>query len=213
MITQTFEELLNDDQRQIWNSLNHPYDVQAFLDSVPYSAEERNRTPLQVLQDRAAHCLDGALFAAAALMRSGYPPVLVDLLPEPGLDDDHVLAIYRHNGRYGCLAKSNFVGLRSREPVYHSLQELVMSYFDMFFNVNGKKTLRAYTPPLRLNRYDSDGWMWNEQAPDKVEARFKTMHPIPIITQVMAAELSNTDPLTYKAGMLVANPEGLYKPG
>lgn len=208
----SFEGLLNDEQRRIWSTLNHPYDIQAFLDSIPYSAEEKNRTPLQVIQDRLANCLDGGLFAAAALKRLGYPPVLVDLLPEPGLDDDHVLAIFRRNGRYGCLAKSNFVGLRSREPVYHSLRELIMSYFEMFFNVNGKKTLRAYTSPLRLSRYDSAGWMWNEQILEIIEERLTKLHQFPIITQVMAAELWDMDPLTYRAGLLVANPAGLYKP-
>lgn len=208
----SFEGLLNDEQRRIWSTLNHPYDIQAFLDSIPYSAEEKNRTPLQVIQDRLANCLDGGLFAAAALKQLGYPPVLVDLLPEPGLDDDHVLAIFRRNGRYGCLAKSNFVGLRSREPVYHSLRELIMSYFEMFFNVNGKKTLRAYTSPLRLSRYDSAGWMWNEQILEIIEERLTKLHQFPIITQVMAAELWDMDPLTYRAGLLVANPAGLYKP-
>lgn len=212
MIEKNFEELINDEQRGIWCGLNHPYNIQAFLDSIPYSAEEKNRTPLQVLQDRVAHCLDGALFAAAALNRLGYPPVLVDLLPEAGWDDDHVLAIYRRHGRYGCLAKSNFVGLRSREPVYRSLRELTMSYFEMFFNVNGKKTLRAYTSPLRLSVFDSSGWMWNEQIPDEIEKRFKGLRQFPIITQDMAEELADVDSLTYRAGMLVSNPAGLYKP-
>lgn len=212
MIEKNFDELINDEQRGIWCGLNHPYTIQEFLDSIPYSSEEKNRTPLQVLQDRVAHCLDGALFAAAALNRLGYPPVLVDLLPEAGWDDDHVLAIYRRNGRYGCLAKSNFVGLRSREPVYRSLRELTMSYFEMFFNVNGKKTLRAYTSPLRLRVFDFSGWMWNEQIPDEIEKRFKGLRQFPIITQDMAEELSDVDPLTYRAGMLVSNPAGLYKP-
>ena len=88
-----FEGYLDQDQRRLFSSLNSPREIQAFLDSIPYSAEDANRCPLSVLRDRQAHCLDGALFAAAALRRIGHPPILIDLLPEPGTDDDHVLAI------------------------------------------------------------------------------------------------------------------------
>ena len=108
------------------------------------------------------HCLDGALFAAYALSRLGDPPLVVDLLQEPGLDDDHVLAIFRRNGRLGALAKSNFTGLRYREPVYASVRELAMSYFEDYFNVNGVRTLRGYTAPIDLRRFDRLNWLWDD---------------------------------------------------
>jgi hypothetical protein len=165
-----------------------------------------------VLRDRQAHCLDGALFAAAALYRLGHAPVLVDMLPEPGTDDDHVLAIVKQKGCFGAVAKSNFAGLRYREPVFGTLRELVMSYFEFFFNVDGKKTLRSYTVPLRLGAFDHSNWMWSDEGADAVEKRLLRLRKIPLLDEEMAAFLSPVDPLTYKAGMLGVNEAGLYRP-
>ncbi len=111
--------------------LDSPAAIQAFLDGLPYSADPFYRCPASVLRDGKAHCFDGALFAAAALRRLGFPPAIVDMLPER--DDDHILAIYKVDGHWGAIAKSNFVGLRFREAVYASLRELVMSYFEVFW--------------------------------------------------------------------------------
>jgi hypothetical protein len=212
MAVSDFEAYLDHSQRQLFSSLNSPQEIQAFLDSIPYSAENANRCPLSVLRDRQAHCLDGGLFAAAALRRLGHPPILVDLLPEPGMDDDHVLAIYKVDGYYGALAKSNYSGLRYREPVYRPLRELVMSYFEDFFNVNGQKTLRSYTVPLRLSRMDGADWMWSDAGADAVEQRLSKLRKIPLLTEKMAAKLSPLDPLSYQAGMLGVNEAGLYRP-
>src|SRR4030043_2059171 len=99
-----FLEKLRESEKRTFTGLQTPMQIQAYLDSIPYSAEERNRCPMNVLRDRQAHCLDGGLMAAAALRRIGYPPLLVDILPEPGQDDDHVLAIFERHGRFGALA-------------------------------------------------------------------------------------------------------------
>ena len=122
-------------------SLTTPRKIQDFLDSVAYEPEYFNRSPLRVLRERRGHCLDGALFGAAALRRLGYPPLVLDLVPEPLMDDDHVLAVFRQGEAFGVVAKSNFTGLRYREPVYRTLRELVMSYFENYFNSLGCKTL------------------------------------------------------------------------
>jgi len=208
----SLEEKLNNDQTALFRSLNQPYKIQAFLDEIPYSAEDRNRSPLNVLHDRQAHCLDGALFAAAALRHLGFPPRVVDMFPDPGIDDDHVLAIFTLDSRYGAVAKSNFVGLRYREPVYRSLRELVMSYFEDFYNVNGIKTLRTYTRPLNLATLDRLGWEWSDAGVDAIEKRLLGLARIPLLTPEAAAQLSPMDPLSYKAGMLNVNYAGLYKP-
>jgi hypothetical protein len=212
MAVSRFEELLSEAGRAEFAALTSPVIIQSYLDAIPYSAEERNRCPLNVLNDRQAHCLDGALFAAAALRRIGYPPVVIDLLPDPGMDDDHVLAIYKQDGHYGALAKSNFAGLRFREAVYRSLRELAMSYFDDFYNVNGVKTLRSYTPPLRLEAYDQAGWMWSDQGADAIEARLYKLKRIPLISPEQAVRLSPVDRRSYDAGMLGVNAAGLYQP-
>ncbi|HOT91177.1 MAG TPA: hypothetical protein PLJ78_05205 [Anaerolineae bacterium] len=210
--THTFEAHLNEEQWAIWTGLTSPAKIQAFLDSTAYAAENVNRSPLRVLRDRRAHCLDGGLFAAAALRRLGYPPIIVDLLPEEGADDDHVLAIYKYNGFYGAVAKSNFVGLRFRDPVYRTLRELVMSYFEVFFNIHGEKTLRAYTVPLNLNRYDPQEWLWNDAAADAIEQRLKTLHRFPVLSPELVAILTPVDARSYEAGMWGTDSAGLYQP-
>ena len=211
-MTTSFENLLTPDQLAMWSSLITPHHIQTFLDSIPYSPEERDRSPLAVLQDRQAHCLDGGLFAAAALRRIGYPPVIIDMLPEPGADDDHVLAIFRRNGCFGAIAKSNFSGLRYREPVYRTPRELVISYFDAFFNVDGERTLRAYTIPLHLASFDDLHWMWDEEGVRVIAQRLPQLRRFPLLTDAMARELTPVDERSYQAGMLGVLPAGLYKP-
>jgi hypothetical protein len=208
----SLEEMLDDRQRAIFTGLDSPVAIQAYLDTTVYSPEYDNRCPVSVLRDTQAHCLDGALFAAAALRRLGHPPLLVDMLPEPGTDDDHVLAIFRQNGLYGAVAKSNFAGLRYREPIYRNLRELVLSYFEWFFNLHGQKTLRAYTRPLDLSKYDQVEWMWSDRGADFIEKRLLKLKQIPLFSQATAANLNPVDPLTKQAGMLGVNEAGLYKP-
>jgi hypothetical protein len=105
--------------------------------------------------------MEGALFGAAALRMLGYPPLLLDL--EAVHDDDHVLAVFRTRGCWGAVAKSNFSGLRYREPVYRTLRELVMSYFEHYYNLRREKTLRNYSRPVNLRRFDRIGWMTAEE--------------------------------------------------
>ena len=212
MMKGTFEEHLDKQQLEIFSSLGSPVQIQAFLDEIPYSAENANRCPLSVLRDRVAHCLDGALFAAAALRRIGYPPLVVDIFPEAGMDDDHVLAIYKREGHFGAVAKSNFVGLRFREAIYRTLRELVLSYFEDYYNVNGQKTLRSYTLPLNLKAFDKVGWMWSDAGVDAIEQHLSQMRRILVLTPQMVADLSPVDRLSYEAGMLGINAAGLYKP-
>src|SRR3990172_7915290 len=142
---------------RVFARLDSPAKIQVFLDNMPYSAEERYRCPRSVLQDRVAHCYDGALFAAAALRRLGHAPLIIDMLAHN--DDDHLLALFKRGGHWGAVAKSNFAGLRYREPIYRTLRELVLSYFEQYYNVEGEKTLRGYTLPLNLKPFDRFHWM------------------------------------------------------
>lgn len=207
-----FTHLLTPSERAEWEALNSPLAIQNFLDGLPYVGEERNRSPLNVLRDRQCHCLDGGLLAALALSRLGFPPLMMDLVPEAGKDDDHVLAIYRMNGCYGAIAKSNFVGLRFREPVYCSLRELAMSYFEVFYNINGEKTLRGYTRPMNLNRFKHLNWAVDESHVAVVVKHFYSRKTIPLISPQAVALLSPVDRRSYEAGMLGTNFEGLYRP-
>ncbi len=207
-----FESQLDAGQLNAWRNLNHPFEIQAYLDAIPYSPEDVNRSPLRVMHDRLAHCLDGALFAAGALWRLGHPPMLVQMLPVPGTDDDHILAIYKRHGCLGAVAKSNFVGLRYREPIYRTVRELVLSYFEVYFNSDGMKTLREYRAPLSLPPLDVSDWMTDDRAADATEERLNHVRAYPLISAEVAAELSPMDRISFQAGMLVVNPAGLYKP-
>jgi hypothetical protein len=140
-------------------ALGTPQGIQRALDAMPYHHASTAWSPRRVLRERRAHCLEGAVFAAAALRVLGYPPLLLDL--EAVQDTDHVLAVYRERGHWGALAKSNFTALRYREPVHRSLRELVMSYFEGYINLRGERTLRAYSRPVSLARFDRrrPGWM------------------------------------------------------
>lgn len=152
-------------QRSIALRLGSPERIQEFLDEeIGYNLEPRGTTcysPALVAKHGVAHCMEGALFAAAALRRIGHPALLVDL--EAVRDSDHVLAVYKRDGCWGSIAKSNYAGLRGREPVYRSLRELAMSYFEHYFNARGEKTLRTYSRPVNLARFDKIEWMTTEE--------------------------------------------------
>ncbi|MGA9408237.1 MAG: hypothetical protein WBW71_13975 [Bacteroidota bacterium] len=195
---------------RVISTLTSPAKIQSFLDTLEYSAESRYRSPRSVLSDRTAHCYDGAVFAAMALRRIGFPPLIVDM--DSVRDDDHVIALFNRRGRFGAIAKSNFVGLRYREPVYISLRELVMSYFESFYNVDYEKTLRQYTRPLNLSAYDKLNWTTSDAALDVIGDALNNIRIYKIIDAAMARSLSLVDKRTYKAGMLGVNKAGLYKP-
>jgi hypothetical protein len=196
-----FTKRLSPSIRELFLSLNTPRKIQDYLDSLPYIAEELDRSPLRVLTDHQAHCLDGGIFAALALSQLGHRPLILDLVPEPGLDDDHVLALYQVNGTWGCLAKSNYPVLRSREPVYRTLRELAMSYFDFYFSVNKLKTLRGYTRPLDLDIFATD-WMWNEAGVSYISKHLYHLKPISLIAPEAVKHLLPGDDMTYHAASL-----------
>ncbi len=139
--------------------LKSPAHVQEYLDGLLYDKEPagpRCRSPRLVLRDRVAHCMQGASLAAAAFAFHGRPPLILSL--EAVRDDDHVIALYRERGLWGAVAKSNYAGLRMRSPVYRSLRELALSYFEHYYNERGEKTLRGYSRPVSLSRFDARGW-------------------------------------------------------
>ena len=198
-------------ERDLFLALDSPTAIQSFLDSVPYSCDPFYRCPRRVLRDRLAHCFDGALLAAAALRVLGHPPLVVDLYTER--DDDHMLALWQRDGCWGALAKSNFVGLRFREPIYQSLRELVMSYFEDFYNPLGEKSLRGFTVPLDLAQLDGLAWMESDAGLETIAERLDALDRTPVLTAGMAAGLSRVDARSFAAGMLGTDPAGVYRLG
>jgi hypothetical protein len=196
---------------QTFAELTTPHKIQEFLETLEYSDEERYRCPLNVLKDRKAHCFDGALFGAAALRNLGYPPLLVEILPNEH-DDDHILAVFRCKKYWGTVAKSNFVGLRFREPVYKTLRELIMSYFESYFNVEGERTMIGYTAPLNLKRFDKMNWLAVDEVMDTIGDALETGRKFPIVPPSIMRNFTKVDARSVQAGLMGAKTSGLYKP-
>ena len=182
--------------------LNKPAKIQTYLDEdIGYNKEKDGdtcRSPRRVLRDRTAQCMEGALFAAAALRVNGHPPLLLDL--EAVRDDDHVLAVFRERGYWGAVAKSNYAGLRYREPVYRTLRELVMSYFEHYYNLRGEKTLRRYSRPVRLDRFDRVQWMTAEEDLWVIPEYLTTISHTALLAPEMERRLSPMDRRLFAAG-------------
>ena len=197
------------EQRAVLRRLDSPPKIQAYLDLLRYPADDFNRSPLRVMLDRKANCFDGALFAAFALWRLGHPPRIVDLFADN--DDDHLLALFKVQGAWGAIAKSNYVGLRFRDPVYRSLRELVMSYFEPFYNMLGEKTLRSYTRPISLRQFDRLGWVTEQAALGVVAEHTEKVPRIRLLTNAMVRDLSPVDGRSYQAGRLGVVEAGLFR--
>jgi len=198
------------DEKRFLKSLNDPDKIQAFLDSIDYNPNYECRSPRWIIRKRSAHCFEGALFSAAALQFIGYPPLIVDM--KAYNDDDHVIAVYKENGHWGAVAKSNFTTLRYREPVYRTLRELVMSYFDFYFNTDGDKSLRSYSLPLNLTTYNSRHWSITDEDLEYIGDRLEKMHHYPVINKKMIKNLKKASDTMLKAGMMGSNIKGLFKP-
>lgn len=191
----------------VLKKLSSPERIQAHLDRITYDPAPGARSARVVLRDRKAHCMGGALFAAACLERLGHEPLIMDLRAVN--DDDHVLALFRHEGLWGALGKSNFTTLRMREPVYRTLRELVMSYFDFYFNTRGQKTLREYSVPLSLAGF-GDRWKFSLEDLDDVEVALDRIRHYPLVPEKI--RLSKASGSLLQAGLLGADPAGLFKP-
>jgi hypothetical protein len=180
-------------------ALKTPKLIQQFIDGLTYQYADTAGSPQRTLRERKGHCLEGALVAAAALRLHGHPPLLMDL--EGVRDDDHVVALYREQGLWGGIAKSNFAGLRFRAPIYRTPRELALSYFEHYYNLRGERTLRSYSGPVNLARLDSRGWMTAEEdvwcVPELlIAARHYTLFP-----DKVARALPRLDRRSFEAGM------------
>jgi hypothetical protein len=192
------------------SAITTPAKIQFFLDDVAYSTVPDYRAPITVLRERVAHCYDGAVFAAAMLAYLGYPPLIVNMFPN-SRDDEHLVAVFQKNGRWGAVGQSNFVGLRYREPVYASIRELMMSYFEQFYNVAGEKTLRSYCNPLDLAKFDRHLWMTDASAMDVIAERLERMPKIQLVSPAMVRALSRVDRRSYEAGLQGSVKAGLFE--
>jgi hypothetical protein len=193
--------------------LSPPWRIQKFLDELDYDFRgEGCRSPRRVLTERKVQCMDGALFAAAALRVQGHRPLILDL--EAVYDDDHVLALYRVNGLWGSIARSNYSGLRSREPLFRTLHELVLSYVEGYFNLRRQKTLRRYSRPFDLSRFDRIEWMTAEEDLWEIPNHLVGIRHYRLLTPAQERALAPVSRVVFEAGLVgrqgdPKNPHGL----
>lgn len=187
--------------------LNTPRKIQDFLETLPYSFDtgrDMLRSPIRVWRERTAHCIEGALLAAAALWTAGQRPLLLDLRSTPD-DLDHVVALYRRYGCWGAISKTNHGVLRYREPIYASVRELALSYFHEYFLDDGRKTMRDYSDPFDLEKHFGDAWLTREDDLwDVAEALDDSPHHR-IMKPAQIRQLRRADPIEIEAGKLVVH--------
>jgi hypothetical protein len=161
MPPKALNDLLTPAERRLFARLTTPQKIQDYLDRLPVNFEPDGDTvmsPRRMLKTGAAHCAEGALFAAAVMMFHRQPVWLVDLRARP-TDHDHVIAVFRQHGRWGAISKTNHSILRWRDPIYKSVRELAMSYAHEYCLPSGAKSLLAFSRPFSLQRYKPSRWV------------------------------------------------------
>jgi len=190
---------------RVLRKLSTPIKIQNFLDATPLNWEKRGETymsPRRVLREHKMHCLEGALLAATALWLQGEPPLLLDLRADG--DDDHVVALYKRNGYWGAISKTNHASVRFRDPIYKTLRELALSYFHEYFvNDTGKKVLREYSArPFNLKKRGTTWITAEEDLYDIVNALDSAKH-LSLIPKQNKRLIRPADAMERQAGALI----------
>jgi hypothetical protein len=193
------------EETRIFRSLSSPKKIQDFLNTLRSHPKQNRDTcwsPRRVLQKRMAHCMEGAMLSATILRFHGQKPLVLDLTSATE-DEDHVIAPFRQHDHWGALSKTDYAVLRYREPIYRTLRELILSYFhEYFLQKNGKKTLRSYSRPINLSRFDHLDWMTSDEEVWEIPNELCDVKHFPILTRTQRATLRRADPIEIKAGWL-----------
>jgi hypothetical protein len=183
--------------------LDTPSKIQQYLDGIAYNLEldgDTFRSPRRVLRDRTANCIEGAVLAAAALRVQGDPPLIMDLTAVR--DEDHVIAVFRRRGLWGAIGTSKFTGLRYREPVYRTIRELAMSFFEQYYNLAGERTLRGHGRPVNLSRFDRLHWMTTSDDLWPIAEHLERIPHVALLRAEAARGLTRLDRRGRVAGLL-----------
>lgn len=157
-------------------------------------------SPLVTLRRNSAHCLEGALVAALALAMHGERPLLLDLKTTTD-DIDHVVTLFKKGGSWGAISKTNHSVLRYRDPIYRSTREIALSYFHEYYADNGRKSLRQFSRPFDLSRWDAD-WMTSEDDLWDLQAALDFSPHYPIVSREQIAGLRMVSAIELRAGEL-----------
>lgn len=188
--------------------LSNPPRIQAFLNAIPCNHEIGGETVLsvrEVLRQRRAHCIEGAMVAAAALWVHGDPPLVMHLDCDES-DYPHVIALFRRGGCWGAISKTNGAPLRYRDPIYRTLRELALSYFHEYSNKRGHKTLRSYSLPYDLRRIDPSLWVTCEKSCWETHDLLTQLRHFPLINARQARMLTRRDKFEQLATRMVEHP-------
>ena len=190
----------------VFKKLNSPRKVQDFIDGLGMNFEKKRetcRSPLMVLRSGEAHCAEGALLAAAIFWYHGELPLLLDLKVAKNKGDvDHVVTLFREGGRWGAISKTNHAVLRYRDPIYKTVRELALSYFNEYFLKNGLKTLRSYSAPFNLLDH-GDAWLTKDEDHwDLMNILDESRH-FTIVEGSAIRRLRLADPIEIKASQLI----------
>jgi len=184
--------------------LSTPEKIQRFLFDLKQNFEpdgDTCRTVRGVLRERRAHCIEGAMLAAAALWVHGEPPLLMDMRAEH--DYDHVVALFRRRGCWGAISKTNGIFLRWRDPVYRTLRELAMSFVHEYANRRDRKTLREFSIPFDLRRVPVSVWASGGEDAWEVCDRLDELRHYRLMSRAQIRSLVRRDPFEREAGNLV----------
>lgn len=197
---------LTADEMRTLKRLDTPTKLQDFLNALPFNFEKRGDTlmsPRRVLREKKAHCFEGALLAAAALWVQGHKPLLLDLMPDRSKDDGHVVALYRMNGYWGAISKTNHAVLRFRDPVYRTVRELALSYFhEYFLNTTGEKTLKSFAGPIDMRQFDAT-WLTAAEDLTHLHSAFDDLPHEPFVPKKNTGAIRPADAVERKAGAIV----------
>lgn len=185
-----------------------PERIQAYLNATPINHEIGGETVLsvrEVIRQRRAHCIEGAMLAACALWVHGETPWVMHLDCHES-DFPHVIALFRRAGAWGAISKTNGAPLRYRDPIYRTLRELALSYFHEYSNRRGHKTLRSYSCAFDMRRIDPQEWVTAEKSCWSAHDRITELRHYPLISRRQERFLAKRDAFERKAGKLVEYP-------
>ncbi|MHB1118079.1 MAG: hypothetical protein ACYCZ7_00920 [Minisyncoccota bacterium] len=190
----------------VLKKLSTPQKIQDYLDTLPQNYEKSGdtyRSPRRVLRDQKAHCIEGAMLAAVALWLQGERPLILDLKTvDVDIDPDHVVALYKKNGYWGAISKTNHAVLRYRDPIYKTVRELALSYFHEYFLVtNGQKTLRSYSRPVSLKRFGT-AWITAEDDLWHIAEALDDVPHFPLVPKGNERHLRAASPVERTAGSI-----------
>jgi hypothetical protein len=185
-------------EKKLLAKLTTPWKIQTYLDGLKYNLEDTAYSPREVMKNETAHCFEGAVFAAAALRYHGYPPWILDL--EAWNDTDHVITVFQAEGAWGAIALSNYPNCRYRPPVYKNLRELSMSYFNDYFNDKRQRTLRKFSKPVTLKRFDQLEWATTSEPIWFIAEYLCDIPHTKLLTPEILKNLTHVDERTYVAG-------------